>query len=335
MLNQTENEGMQARAKRCAAAAIMLVPGTMLALVLNLAATGCYHTPVGVSELDQGPAPRRIPSPRRDEEACCYEDTLTGGQIFSMYCSYCHNAPSLSERNFANFKNVATHMRVRANLTGKEYAKLMEFLQRIHDVPPPNPPPPPSPKRLIFSQQMQELREEVAPPPRQKGPELLPGKDVPGKDIPGKGVPGKDAPVKDVSRKDLPGKDVPVKTVPGRDVPVKILPGKVVPGEDLPRQDVPIKIVPGKVVPGEDLPRQDVPIRIVPGRILSGRDVPGTEAKEAPPGNDGAAPAAFPDGGTDQGPTLPPPGSGLPRSSGTRRFFDPSTFGNLDGSISP
>jgi hypothetical protein len=77
-----------------------------------------------------------------------------------MYCGYCHNAPNLSERNFANFKNVASHMRVRANLTGKEYTKLMEFLRRWNDVPPFNLPPEPSPKRLIFSQPINELREQ-------------------------------------------------------------------------------------------------------------------------------------------------------------------------------
>jgi hypothetical protein len=59
-------------------------------------------------------------------------------------------------------------MRVRVNLTGKEYAKLQEFLRRWADVPEPNPPLEPAPKRLIFSQPMNELRPEppanVAPP---------------------------------------------------------------------------------------------------------------------------------------------------------------------------
>jgi hypothetical protein len=75
-----------------------------------------------------------------------------------MYCGYCHNAPALAERPFSNFQNVASHMRVRANLTGKEYAKLMEFLRRWNDIPPPNPPLEPSPKRFIFSQPIPELR---------------------------------------------------------------------------------------------------------------------------------------------------------------------------------
>src|ERR1700756_2333374 len=93
-----------------------------------------------------------MPAPEKAGEACDrYEDSLTGGQVFTMYCAYCHNAPTLAERPFSNYKNVAAHMRVRANLTGKEYAKLVEFLRRWHDVPPPAPPPAPSPKRFIYS----------------------------------------------------------------------------------------------------------------------------------------------------------------------------------------
>jgi hypothetical protein len=120
-----------------------------------LAVAGCYNTPIDVSNFGRGPVPLREPSPARDN--CSYEDSLTGGQVFDMYCGYCHNAPALSERPFANFRNVAAHMRVRANLTGKEYAKLMEFLRRWNDVPPPNPDLEITPKRLIFGQQIPEL----------------------------------------------------------------------------------------------------------------------------------------------------------------------------------
>jgi hypothetical protein len=127
-----------------------------------LTATGCYQTPVNTSEYGTGPAPQRMQSPAKEPGAgSSYEESLTGGQIFTMYCSYCHNAPNLSERNFANFKNVASHMRVRANLTGKEYAKLMEFLRRWNDVPPPTPPSQPTPTRITFSQPINELRPTV------------------------------------------------------------------------------------------------------------------------------------------------------------------------------
>jgi hypothetical protein len=128
------------------------------ALVLGALLAGCNTTPVDTSEHAQGPAPLREPSPAKEGESCCYEDSLTGGQVFTMYCGYCHNAPSLAERPFSNYQNVAAHMRVRANLTGKEHAKLLEFLRRWNDVPPPNPPQEPSPTRLTFSQPIQELR---------------------------------------------------------------------------------------------------------------------------------------------------------------------------------
>jgi hypothetical protein len=147
------------------------IAGTLLGIYGLAMAAGCYSTPVETSEYAQGPAPLRFPSPAREAEACCsYEDSLTGGQIFTMYCSYCHNAPQLAERNFANFQNVATHMRVRANLTGKEYAKLMEFFRRWNDIPPPTPPLEPSAKRLTFSQPINELREQQS----EKGPMELP-----------------------------------------------------------------------------------------------------------------------------------------------------------------
>jgi hypothetical protein len=80
-----------------------------------------------------------------------------------MYCNQCHNARALAERPFLNYENVMAHMRVRANLTGVEYEKLLEFLRRWQDVPGSTPPPEPSPKRLIFSQPVAELREEIAP----------------------------------------------------------------------------------------------------------------------------------------------------------------------------
>jgi len=132
--------------------------GLALALGMILVATGCYNAPIHFSDYAQGPAPLRMPSPAKDPGCHCYEDSLTGGKIFAMYCSYCHNAPSLAERPYAQFRNVAAHMRVRANLTGKEYAKLMEFLRRWNDVPQPTPPVGPGPSRMIFSQPMSELR---------------------------------------------------------------------------------------------------------------------------------------------------------------------------------
>ncbi len=143
-------------------AGFVLVIGTFLVVV------GCYNAPNVTPESAESPAPLRLPSPATETDSGTYEDSLTGGQVFTMYCSYCHNAPALSERPYAQFRNVAAHMRVRANLTGKEYAKVLEFMRRWNDVPGPEGVPAPSPKRLIFSQPLSELRppaeEKQAPP---------------------------------------------------------------------------------------------------------------------------------------------------------------------------
>src|SRR5437016_5645976 len=70
--------------------------GLIFAVAAMIAVVGCFHTPTDTSEFAQGPAPKRMPSPTKEEEGCgCYEDSLTGGQIFKMYCSYCHNSPAL------------------------------------------------------------------------------------------------------------------------------------------------------------------------------------------------------------------------------------------------
>jgi hypothetical protein len=133
---------------------------TPLVGLLGLVALGCQGTPINLAG---GIAPWRMPSP---EGAESFEDSLTGGEVFAMYCNQCHNARNLGERPFSNYQNVAAHMRVRANLTGEEYEKLLEFLRRWHDVPSPTPPMEPSPKRLIFGQPVAELRDETTAPGR-------------------------------------------------------------------------------------------------------------------------------------------------------------------------
>jgi hypothetical protein len=142
---------------------------TLLAALGTMAMLGCQHTPMNLAE---GPAPWRMTRPQDD--AGTYEDSLTGGEVFSMYCNQCHNARALGERPFANYQNVAAHMRVRANLTGVEYEKLMEFLRRWHDLGTPTPPVEPSPKRLIPSQPIAELRDEFPATPGAAAPAAAP-----------------------------------------------------------------------------------------------------------------------------------------------------------------
>jgi hypothetical protein len=110
------------------------------------------------SEHGTGPVPLREPSPAKAAPHS-YEDSLTGGDVFRMYCQYCHQARAIAERPFSSYKNVAAHMRVRANLTAKEYAALQAWLRRMHDIPAGDAPPiEPSPKRLIYGQAIPELK---------------------------------------------------------------------------------------------------------------------------------------------------------------------------------
>jgi hypothetical protein len=135
------------------------------ALVLLLP-LGCSNAPLDLSVFAQGPAPLRMPSPAAGGGDCCYEEAVTGGHLFELYCGYCHNARSLAERPFSNYQNVAQHMRVRGNLTGEEYEKILAWLRRWADVPPPHADLlTPSPKRFEFSQPVSELRPKDAASP--------------------------------------------------------------------------------------------------------------------------------------------------------------------------
>jgi hypothetical protein len=161
--------------------------GLAAAIAGLMAPLGCNNTPVDVSEYSRGPAPLRLPPPVSGDD-CCYEDALQGQHVFEMYCASCHNARPLAERPFSNYQNATQHMRVRANLTGNEYAKLMAFLRRWHDVPPAGEREGTSPKRFFFGQPIPELRKDPsraaadlpAGPRAGAADEVSPGQPAPG-----------------------------------------------------------------------------------------------------------------------------------------------------------
>ena len=74
----------------------------LFAMLLGFGMMGCEHLPI---DLSKGPVPLREPRPGADAET--FEDSLTGGEVFAMYCNQCHNARALGERPFANYQNVA------------------------------------------------------------------------------------------------------------------------------------------------------------------------------------------------------------------------------------
>jgi hypothetical protein len=117
-----------------------------------------------------GGAPQDPPAA---EAGHSYDDYLSGGRVFQMYCGACHNARPLAERPFSNYEVASAHMREQAYLTGKEYRQLIHFLRRWQDVGPPTPEVAPTPKRFFFSQPLNELREpgaETVPAPTRLPP---------------------------------------------------------------------------------------------------------------------------------------------------------------------
>jgi hypothetical protein len=134
----------------------------LLTLLLGLMAgtTGCQQLPwlKETPDFTRGPAPLRTQGPGRNPGSDRYIDNVNGGELFKMYCLYCHNWRPITERPFSNYQNVMAHMRARANLTGDEYEILLDWLRHMQDVPPPTQTVEPSPKRLIYSQSISELK---------------------------------------------------------------------------------------------------------------------------------------------------------------------------------
>ena len=54
---------------------------------------------------------------------------LTGAELYSMHCARCHPERYPNERTAAQWKTIAMHMRVRANLPVEHYRKVLKYLQ--------------------------------------------------------------------------------------------------------------------------------------------------------------------------------------------------------------
>lgn len=55
--------------------------------------------------------------------------SLTGEKVYNQNCSHCHAERQATERTDLQWKIIAAHMRVRANLTAEEAQKVLEYLQ--------------------------------------------------------------------------------------------------------------------------------------------------------------------------------------------------------------
>lgn len=58
-----------------------------------------------------------------------------GARVYGNVCGNCHNARSPLERSDRDWVTIVTHMRVRANMTGKQVRDVLAFLQATNNDP--------------------------------------------------------------------------------------------------------------------------------------------------------------------------------------------------------
>lgn len=60
-------------------------------------------------------------------------ENKSGAQLWAENCVRCHNTPSPVSYNNPQWDVIGLHMRVRANLTGNEAEKIIEFLKTANN----------------------------------------------------------------------------------------------------------------------------------------------------------------------------------------------------------
>ena len=64
-----------------------------------------------------------------DTEAVAAVPAKTGNQLWSENCAMCHNSRDPGEFSDAQWAVIGDHMRLQANLTGKQEREIIKFLQ--------------------------------------------------------------------------------------------------------------------------------------------------------------------------------------------------------------
>tara|TARA_R110002049_G_scaffold191337_1_gene360267 strand:+ start:29213 stop:29533 length:321 start_codon:yes stop_codon:yes gene_type:complete len=84
-------------------------------------------TVVSCSSSKKTPTETNTPSLAGVEEEFKLEKS--GAQLWGETCNRCHLAPSPADYNDTDWETISLHMRVRANLTENDVAKIEEFLK--------------------------------------------------------------------------------------------------------------------------------------------------------------------------------------------------------------
>lgn len=91
--------------------------GHSLAALAAIATTLCTLAPIGATAGDKTTSAPPAPVGK------------SGAQLWAEQCQRCHNVRSPSSYSPAQWEVAMLHMRVRANLTPEQHAKILEFLK--------------------------------------------------------------------------------------------------------------------------------------------------------------------------------------------------------------
>ena len=98
--------------------------GSMVVLMLG-AAPFCLLAGCGGGVAGQATTTRAASQPA----ISFAEPQRSGAELWSANCNRCHNAPSPKAFSAAEWDLIVHHMRLRANLTGREAVSIAEFLK--------------------------------------------------------------------------------------------------------------------------------------------------------------------------------------------------------------
>ena len=75
--------------------------------------------------------PQKVENPANNPEATVSEG-LSASELWSRNCARCHNMISPDRYSDTEWEIAMHHMRLRANLTGEDHRKILEFLKRAN-----------------------------------------------------------------------------------------------------------------------------------------------------------------------------------------------------------
>ena len=75
------------------------------------------------------PVPPKVSEPSKETKKKAEKKRITGAELYAMHCSRCHAERFVTERTAAQWKTIALHMRVRANLPARQAKEVLKYLQ--------------------------------------------------------------------------------------------------------------------------------------------------------------------------------------------------------------